>query len=59
MRGRRWWALALLGVVVLLGHSAGLYFLRSHFTSSAAVMAAVIALVVVIHLARRWSQRGH
>ena len=57
MRGRRWWLLALLGVVVL-GHSAALYFLRSHFTLSATVMAAVIALVLVMHLARRWSQRG-
>jgi hypothetical protein len=59
MQGRRWWLLAVLGVVVLLGHSTALYFLRPHFNLSTAVMAVVIALVVVVHLARRWSQRGH
>ena len=59
MRGRRWWLLTLVGVVLLLGHSAALYFLRSHFSLSAGVIGGIITLVVVLHLAGRWSQRGH
>ena len=55
---RRSWALGVLATLIVIGHLAGFYALKSHSRLSPAVLAGIVVLVLVLHLAGRRSQRG-
>lgn len=55
---RRSRALGGLAFLIVLAHVAGIYALKSHLGLSLVVLAGVVVLFLVLHLAGRRSQRG-
>ena len=51
-------ALVVLAILIFFGHLAGIYALKSQLGVSLAVLAGIVVLFLVLHLAGRRSQRG-
>jgi len=55
---RRSRAPVVLATLIFIGHLAGIYALKSHLGLSLAVLAGIVMVLLVLHLAGRRSQRG-